>query len=111
MALSADKVYATTAVGTTADLCNLSTEDSGRYYEAPQLPDGPGTVEFTANQPLQGHGVSAPVVHDNHLFILTATGEMKMIGDDNWNNGAVNAGATRSRVLVYDSVPDGRLPR
>ncbi|MCE9668877.1 DUF4114 domain-containing protein [Myxococcus stipitatus] len=111
VALSADKVYATTAVGTTADQCNLSVEDSGRYYEAPQLPDGTGAVAFTANQPLQGHGTSAPVVHDNHLFILTATGEMKMIGNDEWNNGAANVGATRSRVLVYDSVPDGRLPR
>ncbi|MCP3099035.1 DUF4114 domain-containing protein [Myxococcus sp. K15C18031901] len=110
VSLSADKVYATTAVGTTADLCNLSTTDSGRYYEALQKPDGSGNVALKSTS-LQGHGVSAPVVHDNHLFILTATGEMKMVGDDHWNNGAANTGATRSRVLVYDPIPDGRIPR
>ncbi|TQF14251.1 DUF4114 domain-containing protein [Myxococcus llanfairpwllgwyngyllgogerychwyrndrobwllllantysiliogogogochensis] len=110
VSLSGDKVYATTAVGASADLCNLSETDSGKFYQASQVPDANGEVGL-AGTSLEGHGVSAPVVHDQHLFVLTATGQMKMVGDDKWNNGAANPGATRSRILVYDPIPDGRLPR
>ncbi|WP_338871862.1 DUF4114 domain-containing protein [Myxococcus stipitatus] len=110
VSLSGDKLHATTAVGASADLCNLSETESGKFYQAQQVPDGTGSVGLSSTS-LQGHGVSAPVVHDQHVFALTATGEMKMIGDDKWNNGAANPGSMRSRVLVYDPIPDGRLPR
>ncbi|MFY2556273.1 DUF4114 domain-containing protein [Corallococcus terminator] len=110
VSLSDEKVFTTTAVGTAADVCNLSEDTSGKLYTTSQLPDGNGSAEQSSVE-LGGHGVSAPVVHDQHAFILSATGQMMMVGDDKWNNGAGNAGETRSRVLVYDPIPDGRLPR
>jgi type IV pilus assembly protein PilY1 len=36
---------------------------------------------------------------------------MKMMGDDKWNNGSANSGASRTRVLIYDPNPEGRLPK
>ncbi|MCP3136539.1 DUF4114 domain-containing protein [Pyxidicoccus xibeiensis] len=105
--LTKDKVFATTAVGRAADICNLSDTDSGRFYETGQLPED----RVTSSTSLGGHGVNAPVVHDEHLFVLTATGEMKMVGSDDWNNGTANSGAARSRTLIYEPIPDGRLPK
>jgi type IV pilus assembly protein PilY1 len=108
VALSKDSVFATTAVGRAADICNLSDTETGRLYEAPQQPQ-PGSELKKAT--LSSHGINAPVVHDQHLFVLTATGDMQMMGGDTWNNGTADSGAIRSRILVYDPIPDGRLPR
>jgi type IV pilus assembly protein PilY1 len=107
VALSKETVYATTAVGRAADICNLSDTENGRLYETSQLPKDRVLKKAT----LGGHGINAPVVHDQHLFVLTATGDMQMVGGDNWNNGTANSGAARSRILLYDPIPDGRLPR
>ncbi|HZI16719.1 MAG TPA: pilus assembly protein, partial [Myxococcus sp.] len=108
--LTGDKVFATTAVGRAADICNLSSTQSGRLYQSGQLPDASGDSPMTSML-LGGHGVTSPVVHDQHLFLLTATGEMKLSGNQRWNNGTANTGATRTRVLVYDPNPEGGLPR
>ncbi|MFP2931216.1 pilus assembly protein, partial [Pyxidicoccus sp. 3LG] len=105
--ITKDKVFATTAVGRAADICNLSDTESGRFYETGQLPEG----RAVSSSSLGGHGVNAPVVHDEHLFVLTATGEMKMVGGDDWNNGTANSGAARSRILLYEPIPDGRMPK
>ncbi|WP_426733943.1 DUF4114 domain-containing protein [Myxococcus faecalis] len=111
VSLSGDKVFTTTAVGAAADVCNLSETTSGRFYTANQAPDGAGKTTLTSST-LVGHGTSAPVVHDEHVFILPATGQPLLVGEKNkWNNGAANSGETRSRVLIYDPIPDGRLPR
>ncbi|MBZ4420813.1 DUF4114 domain-containing protein [Myxococcus sp. RHST-1-4] len=106
VALSQDRVFATTAVGRAADICNLSETDSGRIYERPLRQDG--TLSATD---LEGHGINAPVVHDQHVFALTATGQMKMVGGDTWNNGTTSSSSARSRILIYEPLPDGRLPR
>ncbi|QDE87773.1 pilus assembly protein [Myxococcus xanthus] len=108
--LADDKVYATTAVGAAADVCNLSQDESGRFYESGLLPDGNSAPSMTSAS-LGGHGVSAPVVHDNHLFIPTATGEVKVQGSGKWGNGNANGGAARSKVLIYAPSPDGRMPQ
>ncbi|MBN8228016.1 DUF4114 domain-containing protein [Corallococcus macrosporus] len=110
VSLSQDKVYATTAVGKAADICSLSSTESGRFYAVGQLNTGTLAPE-TSSAALQGHGVSAPVVHDEHLFVLTADGKMLMVGGDAWNNDTGSAGATRSRVLLWESVPEGRMPK
>src|SRR5215217_1463619 len=111
VSLSDDQVFTTTAVGAAADVCNLSEDSSGRLYTTSQMPDANTGKPEQTSVAIGGHGVSAPVVHDQHAFILSATGQMMMVGDDKWNNGAANGGETRSRVLVYDPIPDGRLPR
>ncbi|MCP3136545.1 DUF4114 domain-containing protein [Pyxidicoccus xibeiensis] len=111
VALSSDRVFATTAVGRSADVCGLSQDESGKYYATGQLPDEDGSAPDMSSASLDGHGINAPVVHDQHLFVLTATGKMKMVGDDNWNTGAESNGAVRSRILIYDAIPDGRMPR
>ncbi|MGE6759990.1 DUF4114 domain-containing protein [Corallococcus interemptor] len=110
VSLSQDQVYATTAVGKAADICGLSNTTSGRFYAAGQLNAGTLAPTMTS-APLQGHGVSAPVVHDEHLFVLTADGKMLMVGNDSWNNDTGSAAATRSRVLFWEPVPEGRLPK
>ncbi|NMO20052.1 DUF4114 domain-containing protein [Pyxidicoccus fallax] len=106
VALSQDRVFATTAVGRAADICNLSETQSGQLYERPLTPDG-----VLKGVPLAGHGINAPVVHDQHVFALTATGQMKMVGGDTWNNGTSNSSSARSRVLIYEPIPDGRMPK
>ncbi|GMU01967.1 hypothetical protein KH5H1_60870 [Corallococcus caeni] len=110
VSLSEDQVYATTAVGKAADICSLSSTQSGRFYAVGQL--GGGTQGPTmSSAPIQGHGVSAPVVHDEHLFVLTADGKLLMVGDDSWNNDTGSAATTRSRVLLWEPAPEGRLPK
>jgi type IV pilus assembly protein PilY1 len=108
--LTGDKVFATTAVGQAADVCSLSDTTSGRLYESGQMPTN-GNPPAISSRSLGGHGVTAPVVHDQHLFVLTATGEMKLSGSQRWNNGTANTGTTRTRVLIYDPNPEGGLPR
>ncbi|MBJ6761376.1 DUF4114 domain-containing protein [Myxococcaceae bacterium JPH2] len=109
VAINQKDVFATTAVGKAADICNLSDSESGKYYAVSQTPTGPITAPHGTD--LEGHGVNAPIVHDNHLFILTATGGMQIRGEEKWNNGKSANGATRSRILIWEPVPDGKLPQ
>ncbi|MBU8896356.1 DUF4114 domain-containing protein [Corallococcus sp. M34] len=110
VAINQKDVFATTAVGKAADVCNLSDTESGKYYVAAQVPTA-GTTPSATGTSLDGHGVNAPIVHDNHLFILTATGSMQIRGEEKWNNGKSANGATRSRILLWEPVPDGKLPQ
>ncbi|WP_426756447.1 DUF4114 domain-containing protein [Myxococcus sp. Y35] len=106
--LAGDKVFATTAVGAAADICNLSEDESGRYYESGQLPDGDGDPGMTSAS-LGGHGVNAPLVHDGHLIVPTALGEIKIKGNGRWNTGDAEGGTARSKLLIYSPSPDGRI--
>ncbi|NOJ80561.1 PilC/PilY family type IV pilus protein [Myxococcus xanthus] len=106
--LAGDKVYASTAVGAAADVCNLSETESGRFYESGQLPDGTSAPEMKSVA-LGGHAVNAPVVHDGHLLIPTALGEVRVQGSGEWNTGNANGGMARSKVLIYAPSPDGRI--
>ncbi|NVJ00227.1 DUF4114 domain-containing protein [Myxococcus sp. AM009] len=108
VALAGDKVFATTAVGAAADICNLSEDESGRYYESGQLPDGNSAPEMTSAA-LGGHGVNAPLVHDGHLIVPTALGEIKVKGSGRWNTGTAEGGTARSKLLIYSPSPDGRI--
>ncbi|WIG94434.1 DUF4114 domain-containing protein [Myxococcus sp. SDU36] len=105
-----DKVYATTAVGAAADVCNLSETESGRYYESGLLPDG-NNPPAMASAALGGHAVNAPVVHDGHLIIPSVRGEMQVLGSGEFNQGSAAGGSARSRVLIYAPSPDGRIPQ
>ncbi|RKH15757.1 DUF4114 domain-containing protein [Corallococcus sp. CA047B] len=105
VALSADSVYAATAAGKAADICNLSTTQNGASYTANQI-----TGVMTRSE-LEGHAISAPVVHDEHLFVLTATGKMKVMGGQKWNNKAGASGVPKSQIMLWEPLPDGRLPQ
>ncbi|RKH65006.1 DUF4114 domain-containing protein [Corallococcus llansteffanensis] len=104
--LSAKNVFAATAVGEAADICNLSETKSGMSYSTDQAA---GLTLKKTN--LQGHAISPPVVHDEHLFVLTATGKMQVMGDENWNNKAGTSGVPRSQIMLWEPLPDGRLPQ
>ncbi|WNZ62653.1 PilC/PilY family type IV pilus protein [Myxococcus sp. MxC21-1] len=108
VALAADKVYATTAVGAAADICNLSETESGRFYESGLLPDGENPPAMTSAS-LGGHAVNAPVVHDGHVIIPKARGDIDVLGDGTYNTGSIAGGAARSKVLIYAPSPDGRI--
>ncbi|MHA7628099.1 DUF4114 domain-containing protein [Corallococcus sp. M7] len=103
--ISADSVYAATAVGAAADICNLSDTRNGSAYTADQLT---GTLKRSV---LDGHSISPPVVHDEHFFVLTATGQMKVRGSKKWNNKSGMSSIPRSQIMLWESLPDGRLPQ
>lgn len=103
--LSSTNVYAATAVGQAADICNLSKTAEGMTYTADQK------TGLLSESQLQGHAISAPVVHDEHLFVLTATGQMKIMGGQKWNNRAGSSGTPRSQIMLWEPLPDGRLPQ
>lgn len=105
VALSSNSVYAATAVGQAADICNLDPNANGKSYMASQLS---GTM---TSSELEGHAISAPVVHDEHLFVLTATGKMKVKGGSKWNNKAGASGVPTSQIMLWEPLPDGRLPQ
>ncbi len=111
--LTEEDVFATTAVGASADVCNLSEDESGRLYSVDQIPDGlgnpvPNTGDGSA---LGGHGVNAPIIHDRHLFVLTADGKLRMVGDDTWNSRTGAAGSRNTQILIWQPRTDGSLPR
>ncbi|NNC02601.1 hypothetical protein HJC10_07020 [Corallococcus exiguus] len=108
VALSSDNIYAATAVGTAADICNLNADAKGEAYMASQ---SSGALVGGGPAELEGHAISSPVVHDEHLFVLTATGKMTVKGGENWNNKAGTSGVPRSQIMMWEPLPDGRLPQ
>ncbi|RKH04350.1 DUF4114 domain-containing protein [Corallococcus sp. CA053C] len=108
VALSSDNVYAATAVGTAADICNLNADAKGQAYTASQAT---GLMGTDGKAQLEGHAISSPVVHDEHLFVLTATGQMKVKGGNKWNNQSGTSGVPRSQIMLWEPLPDGRLPQ
>lgn len=106
-------VYATTAVGNTVQPCDLSNTQFGRFYGLKQEPDANGNPVAISGSgtSLGGHGLSVPVLHDNHLFIASVEGQPLMVGNDQWNNSDGSGGSRGTRVLMFEVSPDGRLPR
>ncbi len=107
-------LLSTSAVGRAADACNLSQTESGYLYVTQQNPDEntqqpvpkPGD-----RSPIGGHGISTPLLHDNHIFVLGAEGRPRMIGGDTWNNNTADESARGTRMLIWDQRPGGALPR
>ncbi|MBN8229228.1 DUF4114 domain-containing protein [Corallococcus macrosporus] len=105
VAISAKQVFAATAVGQAADICNLDATAKGKSYTAEK---DTGTL---SRSDLTGHAISPPVVHDEHLFVLTATGKMTVQGSNKWNNESGASGVPRSQIMLWEPLPDGRLPQ
>ncbi|MCY1044372.1 PilC/PilY family type IV pilus protein [Corallococcus sp. bb12-1] len=108
--LSSSQIFATTAVGKSADVCGLSQTQNGKYYSAAQLGDGPNAPSMSS-QAFAGHAVSAPVIHDGHMIFVTANGEAKDATGGAFNNGGEGTGEMRSRTLLWEPLPDGRMPK
>lgn len=110
MSLGGDKAFANSAVGRAADVCNLSQEVSGRFYALTQLPKEDGTPTVQSSE-LGGHGLNTPVVHDQHLFISTADGRVKVVGEGRFNTLSGRGSQRSSKVIVWEPMPDGSLPK
>ncbi|QSQ11596.1 DUF4114 domain-containing protein [Myxococcus landrumensis] len=109
--LGGERLFATTAVGTTADLCNLSEDTSGKLYSTSRVPGNDGRADSTSVN-LGGHGISAPVVQDGQVIVLpqgSGTGQPIRFGK--LKVPPASSTNTRSRILIYEPVQDGRLPR
>ena len=103
VAISGEDVFSATAVGEAADACNLDEAQSGRYYSLEQLPDGTGAATENAGSgvAIDGHATSSPVIHDEHMFLLTADGKVKVRGKGDFNNSP-GAPAPQTGVLWWD---------
>ncbi|NPC68607.1 DUF4114 domain-containing protein [Corallococcus exiguus] len=110
--LTADKVFATTAVGKAADVCNLSETKNGKFYSTSQL-NQTGVPHAATGQDLGGHGISAPIIHDEHIIAIDALGNAVGMGADGarWNNKTGGSGNGSSRALLWEKMPDGKLPK
>ncbi len=106
-------VYTTTAVGPTVQPCDLSSTQFGAFYGMKQEPDSAGLAVDLGGSgtSLGGHGISVPVLHDNHLFIASVEGQPLMVGNDQWNNRDGGGGGRGTRVLMFEVSPEGKLPR
>ncbi|WP_257457016.1 DUF4114 domain-containing protein [Archangium lipolyticum] len=107
VAIAGDSVYTTTAVGKAANACELSPTDSGSFYA---FASNTGVAMPNSGTPLGGHGLSTPVVHDEHLIMLTADGKVMVKGDPaRWNNQTATTNSGPVRIRVWDASASGRL--
>ncbi len=107
-------VLATTAVGAASDACSLSETEDGDLWAVRQ-DDG---TNLASPQDLGGgQGIAAPVVYDNHLYVMTPSGVVKRLGGEAGNGKDANnrrpggAGQAGSRMLLWDSAPGGQMPK
>lgn len=107
VAVAGDNVFTTTAVGKAANACELSGTESGAYYA---YNSSTGVAQVGSGTSLGGHSLATPVVHDEHLLMLTADGKVKALGDaTKWNNATNNNAPAPVRVRIWDTSPNGRL--
>lgn len=98
-------VFTTTAVGRSASICGLDTNQGGKAYaytSAGAAAPGNGTD-------LGGHGTHAPVVHDNHLIFLTADGRVVSKGSSPYGSSNNNGLGRKSNVLIWDVRSGSRI--
>jgi type IV pilus assembly protein PilY1 len=108
--LSADKLYAATAAGQAADICNLSETMKGKSYVSDMA------TGMTTSKENPGHAIVAPVVHDGHVLQGTVTGTIEETPtpgnpEGKRNNATGNGGVPRSQIMMWEPLPDGRLPQ
>lgn len=108
VSLDANYVYATTAVGTAADACNLDNDVSGKYYSFGQ---GDGSAQAGSGKDLGGHALNSPVIYDGHVLSVSVTGQASAYGDAAWNNKTNFTPATAPRVILWDVSPQSQLPK
>ncbi|NOK16069.1 DUF4114 domain-containing protein [Corallococcus carmarthensis] len=109
--LNADKVYAATAAGQAADICNLSDTTKGHSYVASQ-----STGTMLSNTENDDHSIVAPIIHDGFILQGTVTGKIKSTNTaanptGKHNNPTGTGGVPRSQIMMWEPLPDGRLPQ
>ncbi|NNB86071.1 DUF4114 domain-containing protein [Corallococcus exiguus] len=111
VALSADNVFAATAAGTAADICNLSDTLKGQSYVTNK-----GTGALISKKDNSFHAIVAPIIHDGFVLQGTVTGDVAPTPapenpDGKHNNPTANGGVPRSQIMMWEPLPDGRLPQ
>ncbi|MCY1016834.1 pilus assembly protein PilY [Pyxidicoccus sp. MSG2] len=91
-------VFTTTAVGKSANVCGLSSSESGKAYAFTSA----GTASAGNGTDLGGHGTHAPVVHDRHLVFLTADGKVVSKGSENYGSNGNGGAGRKSNILIWD---------
>jgi type IV pilus assembly protein PilY1 len=98
VASTTDGVFTTTAVGKAANVCGLSSSQSGKAYA---FNGGDGSSVAGSGTDLGGHGTHAPIIYDNHLIYLTADGKVVTKGSDYTATGNGGNGR-RANILMWD---------
>ncbi|QSQ20229.1 pilus assembly protein PilY [Pyxidicoccus parkwayensis] len=91
-------VFTTTAVGKSANVCGLSSSQSGKAYAFTST----GTAAAGNGTDLGGHGTHAPVVHDRHLVFLTADGRVMSKGSEPYGSNGNGGAGRKSNILIWD---------
>lgn len=105
--LSGGSAFLGTAVGKAADACNLAEDKGGKFYAFNQTN---GVAQAGSGTNLQTHVVSAPVVHDEHLFLLTVDGKVKVQGGSQFNRDRNLGQQGAPRILLWQAIKNGRMP-
>jgi type IV pilus assembly protein PilY1 len=103
--INQDSVFIGTAVGTAADACNLDSTVNGQLYTLSQ------TGFLKSQVDLGGHATSTPILEDNHLFVSRMNGGPRVLGGSQHNNAVGGSTLPRSRVLLWDTAVNGKLPQ
>ncbi|MBN9688239.1 DUF4114 domain-containing protein [Corallococcus sp. NCSPR001] len=110
VALSDEKLFAATAAGAAADICNLSDSIKGRSYVANQ-----STGVLIDNRENNDHAIVAPIIHDGYVLQGTVTGlvdaKPEPGKDGKHNRPTATGGVPRSQIMMWEPLPDGRLPQ
>jgi type IV pilus assembly protein PilY1 len=107
VSVSQSNIFVGTAIGAAADACNLDTLQSGALYIFQQDNSAPPTTIS-----LGGHATSTPVLYDRHVYVTRVSGGPRVVGDQNaFNNALGGNGLPRTRVMMWDSAMDGKLPQ
>ncbi|RKI50845.1 DUF4114 domain-containing protein [Corallococcus sp. AB004] len=111
VALSADNVFAATAAGTAADICNLSDTLKGQSYVTNK-----GTGALISKKDNSFHAIVAPIIHDGFVLQGTVTGDVAPTPTPEnptgkHNNPTATGGVPRSQIMMWEPLPDGRLPQ
>lgn len=102
-----DTVYTATAVGTSANLCSLDADESGRLYAFGATTGATATGNGTS---LGGHSLTQPVSFDRRIFVQSNTqGITNNKPNQPFNTENGNGSGTRSRTIIWDVRPGGNI--
>lgn len=99
-------VHTATAVGTSANLCSLDADESGRMYA---YSAASGTPTADSGQSLEGHGLTQPVAFDKRVFFQGTNGITSTGAGKQFNNETGTGNGSTSRTLIWDVRPGGNI--
>ncbi|MFY2564357.1 pilus assembly protein PilY [Corallococcus terminator] len=99
-------VHTATAVGTSANLCSLDANESGRMYA---FNAAQGTPTADNDKTLEGHGLTQPVAFDKRVFFQGTNGITSTGAGKQFNNETGNGTGSTSRTIIWDVRPGGNI--